>query len=77
MPPELNEKDFSGLPKTEVGEQLFSSEEKNHGDEVEEEESLLTKAEKLHDDDKLDQAATILRSLDNHLLEEKHHVMLR
>jgi hypothetical protein len=77
MPPKPDEKEFPGLAKTEVDENLFPSEE-NHGDEVEEEESLLAKeAERLYDDDKVDQAAKILRSLEDHLLEEKHHAMLR
>jgi hypothetical protein len=76
MPPKPDEKEFPGLAKTEVDENLFPSEE-NHGDEVEEEESLLAKeAERLYDDDKVDQAAKILRSLEDHLLEEKHHAMV-
>ena len=39
--------------------------------------SLLTEAEAFYVEDKMYQTAKILRSLDQNLLEEKHHAMLR
>ncbi len=39
--------------------------------------SLLRQAEAFYDADKMYQTAKILRSLDQNLLEEKHHAMLR
>lgn len=64
------------LSPAENAEELLL-EENNGGGEGEEGECLLTKAEQLNEIEKLNEAAKILRSLNQDVLQEKHHTILR